>query len=78
MTDQCCNMDKQNCCMNNQPQIPEEAGRDPNPQPQQTYTVWERQCDQASELNCPVTVQRTCHPIIVPNCRTVTEIIRLL
>merc|ERR1711899_672713 len=76
MTDQCCNMDKQNCCMNNQPQIPEEAGRDPNPQPQQTYTVWERQCDKASELNCPVTVQRTCHPIIVPNCRTVTEIIR--
>jgi len=64
MTDQCCGMDKENCCMGNE-------GK-----PKQSYTVWERQCEPNTELECPVTVQRKCYPIRVPECRTVTDIKR--
>ena len=45
-------------------------------QPQQTYTVWERQCDNEQQLDCPVSVMKKCYPIRVPNCRTVTDIKR--
>ena len=61
MQDKCCGMDKENCCMG---------------EGKQTYTVWERQCDQDTELECPVTVQRQCYPIRVPECRTITDIRR--
>ena len=70
MTDQCCGMDKENCCMNDKP-INNQPG-----QPQQTYTVWERQCDNEQQLDCPVSVMKKCYPIRVPNCRTVTDIKR--
>ena len=70
LTDQCCGMDKENCCMNDKP-INNQPG-----QPQQTYTVWERQCDNEQQLDCPVSVMKKCYPIRVPNCRTVTDIKR--
>jgi hypothetical protein len=70
LTDKCCGMDKENCCMNGKP-INNQPG-----QPQQTYTVWERQCDNEQQLDCPVSVMKKCYPIRVPNCRTVTDIKR--
>jgi len=64
LTDQCCGMDKENCCLNNRPGAP-----------QQSYTVWERQCDTDSQLQCPVSVMKKCYPIRVPNCRLVTDVV---
>ena len=40
------------------------------------YTVWERQCENEQQLDCPVSVMKKCYPIRVPNCRTVTDIKR--
>ena len=45
-------------------------------EPDQTYTVWERQCENEQQLDCPVSVMKKCYPIRVPNCRTVTDIKR--
>lgn len=59
MTEQCCGMESQNCCMKNE---------------QKCYTVWDRQCDQDTNLYCPVKVQRYCKNVQIPDCRIKKEI----
>jgi hypothetical protein len=61
MTNQCCGMEKQQCCMQGM-------------QKQNCYTVWDRQC-QEGNLKCPVTTEEHCHTVTLPDCRIEKEVI---